>query len=232
MGGEVVRVGDPTRIVLRNDFEKIEKFLPENLLEGYFDNLPEDNILVDMVRNVKSLKDHISKLEHPVKQLAEKYNFLHRKTCRMIFNKAKIVVSTVNSSMSSEADNYNNFRPNNKQNDFGSDATNFEDWNFDTVIIEEAGQCLEISAFQAMMAASKNHGNLLFIGDHKQLPPTVFSSEKYSSSILDKVITYFGEENHKMLDTQYRMNAKILEWSNENFYNGKLKSGGMCRFSR
>ena len=47
--------------------------------------------------------------------------------CRMIFNKAKIVVSTVNSTMAAEADNYNNFRPNNKQNEFGSDASNHRD---------------------------------------------------------------------------------------------------------
>ncbi|MES2800644.1 MAG: AAA domain-containing protein [Bacteroidota bacterium] len=99
---------------------------------------------------------------------------------------------------------------------------NFEANSFDVLIIDEAGQCLEPIAWTILDKADK----IVLAGDPFQLPPTVisFEAEKQglSISILERVL----KNNHHthFLDTQYRMTSLIAEYSNNYFYEGKLKT--------
>lgn len=93
---------------------------------------------------------------------------------------------------------------------------------FQTLVIDEAGQCIEPLAWCIFPLAEK----IVLAGDHWQLPPTVLSQEAgrlgFNRSILEiaiaKVPSVF------LLDTQYRMRHSIAGFSSNYFYNDLLKS--------
>lgn len=91
---------------------------------------------------------------------------------------------------------------------------------FQTVIIDEAGQCLEPLAWCVIPLAKK----LILAGDHLQLPPTVLAEKAikigFNSSILEQCFDKFPAMY--FLNTQYRMRQPIAAFSNLYFYNGKL----------
>ncbi len=100
--------------------------------------------------------------------------------------------------------------------------------HFKTVFIDEATQALEPAAWIAVCRASR----VIFCGDHKQLPPVVKAPEavrgKLDVSLFEKIIFRLEKEKndlpHQLLDTQYRMNKEIMDFSNELFYHGHLKA--------
>jgi len=104
----------------------------------------------------------------------------------------------------------------------GVSNKNLENINFDTVIIDEASQALEPECWNAILKANR----VILAGDHKQLPPTVKSQEAiqlgFETTILDLLAGKIDASS--LLDTQYRMHQDILGFSNERFYEGKLKS--------
>lgn len=91
-----------------------------------------------------------------------------------------------------------------------------------TLIIDEAGQCLEPLAWCIFPMSEK----IILAGDHLQLPPTVLSEKAvhlgFNKSILEKCFGKFSKVF--FLDTQYRMRAPIAQFSNEFFYGGELKT--------
>lgn len=91
---------------------------------------------------------------------------------------------------------------------------------FNTLIIDEAGQCLEPLAWCIFPLAEK----YVLAGDHFQLPPTVLSYEAiklgYDKSILDTCIE--SVEDIYLLNIQYRMRKSIAGFSSDYFYKGAL----------
>jgi len=93
---------------------------------------------------------------------------------------------------------------------------------WDVVVIDEAAQAFE----PACWAVASFGRRLVLAGDHKQLPPTLmqqFTMDKPYQTLQEKIV-----ENNPatvtFLDTQYRMDSVIKEFSNQQFYDGKLKS--------
>lgn len=92
---------------------------------------------------------------------------------------------------------------------------------FDTVIIDEAGQSIEISS---LIPLKYNCERLILVGDPKQLSSTVFSKTaiKYNYDLsLFKRFQDAGQEV-VILKTQYRMNPYLSKFISETFYDGKL----------
>jgi ATP-dependent RNA/DNA helicase IGHMBP2 len=92
-----------------------------------------------------------------------------------------------------------------------------------TLIIDEAGQCLESYCWLAL----KNVQKLVLAGDHKQLPPTVLSDQAQKNGFSTSVLELFVAQTKApsvLLDTQYRMREDIASFSNAYFYEGKLKT--------
>lgn len=91
---------------------------------------------------------------------------------------------------------------------------------FHTLVIDEAGQCIEPLAWCIIPMAER----IVLAGDHWQLPPTVLSHEAarlgFNRSILETAIT--GSRNVYLLNTQYRMRPGIAGFSSDYFYNGQL----------
>ena len=95
---------------------------------------------------------------------------------------------------------------------------------FDLVVVDEACQCTEPSCWVPLQWADK----LVLAGDHCQLPPTVVSQEAFtngfSTSLLERLVALYGAEITTTLDTQYRMNAQIMQFSSDQFYAGSLQA--------
>ena len=104
----------------------------------------------------------------------------------------------------------------------GSASDVIDGLKFKTVVIDEASQTLEAECWTAMLKAEK----VILAGDHQQLPPTVKSKGAkdlgFEETLLDRM-TSFCKHSY-LLNVQYRMNNVILDFPNQQFYNGKLVS--------
>src|SRR5436190_16988687 len=93
---------------------------------------------------------------------------------------------------------------------------------FHTLVLDEAGQCIEPLAWCIFPKADK----IVLAGDHWQLPPTVLSYEAaklgFNRSILEIAITTV--DTVFLLNTQYRMKEVIAGFSSNYFYNNELLS--------
>jgi ATP-dependent RNA/DNA helicase IGHMBP2 len=102
----------------------------------------------------------------------------------------------------------------------GAGSYLLKDRTFETVFIDEAAQALEPATWIPITKADR----VVFAGDHCQLPPTVKSIEAakkgLSVTLFEKCIQ--RQKADVMLDTQYRMNEKIMKFSSAQFYYDKL----------
>ncbi len=93
---------------------------------------------------------------------------------------------------------------------------------FDTLIIDEATQATEPSCWIPMILSDK----VVMAGDHKQLPPTVLSkdAEELNETLFESLMEIHGDDISRILKVQYRMHQNIMNFSNEEFYDGVLKA--------
>ena len=106
---------------------------------------------------------------------------------------------------------------------------------FDLVIMDEAGQCNIATALLPISRAK----NLLLVGDSNQLKPVIVLEEDINKklkkeyeikndydytkfSILDIMKNHDNISKKIMLTYHYRCGKKIINFSNQRFYNGKL----------
>lgn len=92
----------------------------------------------------------------------------------------------------------------------------------DVVIVDEAGQALE----PAIWFLARYCPQLVLAGDPYQLPPTLFSLNAQKSELAKSLIEVAIDLNHPtlLLNTQYRMNDLILQYSNKQFYHSLVLS--------
>jgi DNA replication ATP-dependent helicase Dna2 len=89
--------------------------------------------------------------------------------------------------------------------------------DIDVLIIDEASQVpIYFSPYLAKLSS-----RVIMFGDHRQLPPVMQIS---SASLPAADIFSYAISNGQfpMLETQYRMNASIQDWSSNRFYHGRL----------
>ncbi|WP_457567784.1 IGHMBP2 family helicase [Desulfurobacterium sp.] len=92
-------------------------------------------------------------------------------------------------------------------------------FEFDVAVIDEGSQQVEPSTLIPIMKA----GRFFIAGDHKQLPPTVTSPEarELERTLFERLISSHTNLS-TMLNVQYRMNEKIMEFPSREFYDGRL----------
>jgi len=109
----------------------------------------------------------------------------------------------------------------------GSGHEMFKNLNveFETVIIDEAAQCVELSA---LIPLKYGCSKCILVGDPKQLPPTVLSQSAarfgYDQSLFVRMQQNHPQEVH-LLDRQYRMHPEISMFPSQEFYEGRLEDG-------
>lgn len=94
--------------------------------------------------------------------------------------------------------------------------------DFDVVIIDEATQATEPSCWIPIRMSEK----VVMAGDHKQLPPTILSEKAgdLNKTLFESLIERYGDEIRDILEVQYRMHEKIMNFSNREFYSGVLRA--------
>ena len=96
---------------------------------------------------------------------------------------------------------------------------------FETVVIDEAAQSIELSA---LIPLKYGCSKCILVGDPKQLPPTVLSREaarfQYEQSLFVRMQLNHPTDIH-LLDTQYRMHPEISMFPSKEFYEGRLLDG-------
>ncbi|WP_456472442.1 IGHMBP2 family helicase [Methanocaldococcus sp.] len=146
---------------------------------------------------IKSMAKWITK-NFKIRVLVDKLEKLSKEIADEIIKEADVIVST-NSMAGSEV---------------------LKDYFFNTVVIDEGSQAMEPSCLIPIIKGEK----LVMAGDHKQLPPTVLSdNEELKKTLFEKLIKKYPEFS-SILEIQYRMNEKIMEFPNKMFYNNKLKA--------
>ncbi|MHA1443342.1 MAG: AAA domain-containing protein [Candidatus Hodarchaeales archaeon] len=99
----------------------------------------------------------------------------------------------------------------------------YNDLTFDIVIVDEATQMAEPYLLSAITKGKK----FILVGDDKQLPPLVLS---YQANELGLGISLFERlkkrhsEANILLKYQYRMNRELMEFSNKEYYDGKVQA--------
>lgn len=96
---------------------------------------------------------------------------------------------------------------------------------FETVVIDEAAQSIELSA---LIPLKYGCSKCILVGDPKQLPPTVLSTVaskfQYEQSLFVRMQANHPRDVH-LLDIQYRMHPQISSFPSATFYDGKLQDG-------
>ncbi|KAL4947524.1 SEN1 N terminal-domain-containing protein [Aspergillus filifer] len=96
---------------------------------------------------------------------------------------------------------------------------------FETVVIDEAAQSIELSA---LIPLKYGCSKCILVGDPKQLPPTVLSKVaskyQYEQSLFVRMQANHPNDVH-LLDTQYRMHPEISMYPSAAFYDGRLQDG-------
>ncbi len=95
-------------------------------------------------------------------------------------------------------------------------------FTFQTLVMDEAGQCIEPLAWCVFPLAEK----IVLAGDHWQLPPTVLSFEAAKKGLQKSILEVATESPFPvfLLDIQYRMREAIAGFSSEYFYNSLLQT--------
>jgi len=92
---------------------------------------------------------------------------------------------------------------------------------FDLIIVDEASQ----ATIPSILIPLSRSGRFVLAGDHKQLPPTILNQNalELEKTLFEELIRLYPYKAY-MLDIQYRMNPKLMEFPNMEFYDGRIKA--------
>ena len=146
---------------------------------------------------IKEMAEWI-KIQQNINKLYDQKNDILEKIMNDIIDKADIVFATNSAS--------------------GGDF--LEKKEFDTVFIDEAAQAMEPSTLIPLIKAKQ----VIFAGDHKQLPPTILSNDTRLKTSMFERFTALYKKAYFTLGIQYRMNEKINNFPSCEFYECKVKT--------
>lgn len=159
------------------------------------------NIAVRYKRNFgREEREQRKTVLNEARKMAEEAGAIENYIIKDILNKARVITCTL----------------------VGSSNQAIRDKQYSTIFIDEAAQALEPACWIPILRAER----VVLAGDHFQLPPTVKSYEAgkggLTTTLFEKAIQ--RQEADVMLEVQYRMNEKIMQFSNSQFYKGKLSA--------
>lgn len=194
-GAHVLRVGNPLRI---------SKPLWECTYERRYTahpDYPELWSIRKLIREIHASPDRSRNRHNHLQRLQRRRDELELKIHEETLQQAEIITCTL----------------------IGSANPVLHNRHFGTLFIDEAGQALEAACWAAILKADR----VVFAGDHQQLPPTIKCVEAARGG-LDKTLMQKIVEGKPsavtLLDTQYRMNEAIMNFSSQWFYEGRLKA--------
>lgn len=234
---KLIRIGHPARVSAAN-LRHCLFVLSKTSFDGEGGDSQEvladlENDIKNTLASIKTCKRYGERkvLYTELKQLKREQRDREKKITHDLLLNAEVVLSTLHGAGSNEL--YEMY----KDQSHGVDNP-----LFDTIIIDEVSQSLEPQCWIPLVT-HLGCKRLVIAGDNKQLSATVESSEeaailrKKGASIADLEITLFdrlmdhhnGDEYRKLLNVQYRMNQKIMEFPSKELYDNELKASETVR---
>lgn len=149
-------------------------------------------------KHIRSMAQWIT-LNREIQRLYQEARRIEEEIAREIIDRSQVVLST-NSSAALEC---------------------LEGVKFDVAVIDEASQ----GTIPSVLIPIARSDKFILAGDHKQLPPTILSEEaqELSETLFEKLIELYPSKS-KILEIQYRMNEKLMEFPSREFYKGKIRA--------
>lgn len=205
-GIRVLRIGNPARV----NEEQLEHTLDvQTSTHKEYKRIKELRKSANELRNMasrykrnfgRSEREQRKMIQREARKMAEEADAIENYIVGDLLDKAQVITATL----------------------VGSSNYIVRDKIYSTVFIDEAAQALEPACWIPILRAER----VIFTGDHWQLPPTVksFDAAKLGlqQTLFEKSI--LRQQADVMLEVQYRMNARIMEFSNRQFYKGKLQA--------
>ncbi|RAH15488.1 MAG: hypothetical protein CMB56_003125 [Methanobacteriota archaeon] len=200
-GINAVRIGQPV---------KVREKLRESTLTAKMSHHSLNEDIDAIFSENNQIKKNISKLRGKEKGLAHRDMNKNWKEIRMmekriiedIIDDSEVIVATC----------------------IGVAHKSIADRKFPVVLIDEATQATETATLVPIVRGARQ---LILIGDHQQLPPTIISRRAeeggFSRSLFERLIDAGIEP--LILKTQYRMHPSISEFPSLKFYKGLLEDG-------
>lgn len=206
-GLNVLRIGNPARVS-----EKLTSLTLDSKLVLHKDN--------KLIRELKKQASAYKDMAHKYKRSFGKAERDQRKA---LFNEAHRIMKDVALTEQHIIDDLVSKAQVITATLIGANHYTIRQLQFDTVVIDEAGQALEPACWVPILKARK----VILAGDHCQLPPTIKSAEAakkgLSITLLEKCVALYPEAV-VLLDEQYRMHNNIMGFSSTIFYHNKLKA--------
>lgn len=202
-GIAVLRIGNPTRVT-----DKMLSFT----YEYRFENHPQYSQLWAIRKTIREMYANRSKgrndaFHQKISRLRDRAAEIEIAINAALFAEARVIACTLT----------------------GAANRVLTGMRFGTLFIDEAAQALEAACWIAIQKADR----VILAGDHQQLPPTLKCPEAVRNGLgrtLMESIVCNKPQCVSLLQIQYRMNERIMEFSSRWFYNGLLKSAPEVRY--
>ena len=201
IGVNAVRIGKPVKVreSLRNS--TLDALIEQHPLQDEIEYIKQQND--DLRKDLNSLKGKEKGLAHrDIKNNFKDIRNLEKNVIAALLDSAEVICATT----------------------IGAGHHILGDRKFPIVLIDEATQASEPSALVPIIRGCRQ---LVLVGDHKQLPPTVISEKAEQGGLnqsLFERLNKCGIPAH-MLTTQYRMHPVIREFPSARFYDNRLEDG-------
>ena len=201
-GVNVLRIGNPTRVTDQMLADTYERRFEAHALYPQLWSIRRT--IRQMYENPQgSRESHHQKIVRLRDHAAE----LELQIRESIFNDARVIACTLT----------------------GSASQLLTGHHFGSLFIDEAAQAMEPACWIAIQKADR----VILAGDHRQLPPTIKCPEAQEGG-LDLTLMQQIAENKpsavSLLTVQYRMSNEIMQFPNQEFYEGRLTSAPSVRY--
>lgn len=205
---EVCRIGHPARIM---------ESIVDISLDAIVEKSPNVKFVKDVKREIKKVEKELSRVDWRDKEkknnlkkqlftLRDDIKGSYRNTVVDIHSKSKVTLATCVGA----ADFFLN-----------ESLRKSSQGVFDLVVIDECAQSTEATCWISILNTKK----IVLAGDHLQLAPTIKSNQAMKElgfTLFDRMVKLYGRKVSKLLNTQYRMNKAIMEFSSNELYERKL----------
>lgn len=206
-GLNVLRVGNPARV-------------SEKLISLTLDSKMNEHSSMKQVRALKKEAGDFKNMAHKYKR---NFGRAEKEQRKALFDEAHKIMKEVGSTEQFIQDDLLAKAQVITATLVGANHYTVRNLNYQTVVIDEAGQALEPACWIPILKAQK----VILAGDPFQLSPTIKSDEAarkgLNITLLEKCIK-LHPESVVMLEEQYRMNTAIMGYSSKVFYKQKLKA--------
>lgn len=205
-GVKLLRVGNTTKVD-----EELQAFTPEGSLSDK-----------KIQKELKELKKRAEEFRKMALQYKRRFGKAEREQRSLLFKEVKNIRTDIKKTLAYHEDKLYENAQVILGTPIGLMDSHLSKIQFDTLVIDEAAQCLEPLAWCIFPLAKR----IVLAGDPFQLPPTVLSREAekmgLNQSILEVCFKHIPAVY--LLNTQYRMRSSIAGFSNHYFYSGQLQT--------